>query len=157
MGSRVVVLALVLMAALVVGYFAFGMPGMDMSEPRTRTDQMDGMPGMSQSRPTFTKLSVDEFASEIGRPESFLVNVHVPYEGEISGTDALIPFDRIAGDARLPADSEARVLVYCRTGRMSAIAAATLNAEGFTDVVELRGGTAAWTASGRTLDMLPGR
>ena len=40
---------------------------------------------------------------------------------------------------------------YCKSGRMSAEAAATLQELGYTDIVELSGGMDAWIADGRQL------
>lgn len=91
------------------------------------------------------------FAARLGDPNALVVNVHTPYEGEIDGTDAFIPFDRISGDPRLPADKDTEVLLYCRSGRMSAIAADELITAGYTNVVDLQGGMIAWEAGGRTV------
>ena len=41
--------------------------------------------------------------------------------------------------------------VYCRSGRMSAIAVRELARLGYGTIVELRGGMVAWEASGRRL------
>ncbi|WP_029110200.1 rhodanese-like domain-containing protein [Mycobacterium sp. URHD0025] len=93
-----------------------------------------------------------EFATVIAESETLTVNVHVPYEGDIPGTDLLIPFDRVAEQSgRLPNDRDATIAIYCRTGPMSATAAETLKNLGYTDVVELDGGMKAWQASGRPL------
>ncbi len=43
-------------------------------------------------------------------------------------------------------DPEARVALYCAEGERSALAADTLQDLGYTDVVHLEGGFAAWTA-----------
>jgi rhodanese-related sulfurtransferase len=150
--GRVIVVAFVLVAVLAVGYFALRMPGMDMSESSDGKTRMEAMPGMPMGGPQIRTLSVEGFVGKISQPESIVVNVHVPYAGEIGGTDAFIPFDRIAGDVRLPEDKDARLLLYCRTMRMSTLAATTLGDEGFTNVVVLRGGMQAWEASGRTLE-----
>lgn len=99
---------------------------------------------------TATRASPEDFAARIGDPGAFLVNVHTPCEGEIAGTDAFIVFDQIAGDARLPADKDTEILLYCRSGRMSAIAADTLVEAGYTNVVDLEGGMLAWGAAGMT-------
>lgn len=97
-------------------------------------------------------LSPEALEAELAASDPVLINVHVPYDGEIEGTDAFIPFDAIAEDpSLLPADLGARVVVYCRTGRMSAIAGAALVAMGYSDVADLEGGMEAWTASGRPL------
>lgn len=96
------------------------------------------------------ELSPEAFAARLDEA-ALVVNVHVPYEGEIEATDAFIPFDRIAGDARLPRDRSSEILLYCRTGSMSARAARTLVAEGYTNVAHLAGGMVAWEADGRPL------
>ncbi|MGV0804124.1 rhodanese-like domain-containing protein [Mycolicibacterium setense] len=94
----------------------------------------------------------DEFATTIGEFDTLTVNVHVPYQGDIPGTDLSIPFDRVAEQSdRLPSDRGATIAIYCRTGPMSATAAETLKSLGYTDVVELDGGMKAWQASGRSL------
>lgn len=43
---------------------------------------------------------------------------------------------------------EAPVLVYCRSGARSAMAASQLTAAGFSDVTNLQGGIQAWQAAG---------
>ncbi len=82
-----------------------------------------------------------------------LVNVHVPYAGEIPGTDLLIPYDRVAELAKkLPADKGTPLVVYCRSGAMSRAAAQTLVRLGYTRVYDLAGGMNAWQAAGFRLD-----
>ena len=86
-------------------------------------------------------------------PKSFpLINVHIPYAGEIGRTDLFIPFDQVEVNARkLPADKSARLVVYCRSGRMSAIAVRTLVALGYRDVWHLDRGMIAWQRAGYPL------
>ncbi|MED5813607.1 rhodanese-like domain-containing protein [Mycolicibacterium sp. 050232] len=97
-------------------------------------------------------VGADEFATTIGEFDTLTVNVHVPYEGDIPGTDLSIPFDQVAEQSgRLPSDRGATIAIYCRTGPMSTTAAETLKSLGYTDVVELEGGMKAWQASGRPL------
>lgn len=97
-------------------------------------------------------VSPDEFAAAITEPDRVTINVHVPDEGDIPGTDLSIPFDKIDQHAAsLPAARDTPMAIYCLTGPMSAKAAADLTALGYTDVVELRGGMKAWQASGRAL------
>jgi len=84
-------------------------------------------------------------------PGRVTVNVHVPDEGSISGTDLWIPFDEVAArESELP-DPSTPLAVYCRSGRMSAIAVETLARLGFTDVVELKGGMISWEEAGKPL------
>ena len=97
-------------------------------------------------------IGPQQFAEAIAAPERVTINVHVPYEGDIAGTDVSIPFDQIEAQInRLPTVRGTPLAVYCRTGRMSTIAASTLANLGYPDVVELAGGMQAWQQSGRTL------
>jgi len=138
---------------LVIGaYFALGMPGMNHSSAvaRPQGSGMRDMPGMTSINRRSNLLAPDAFAARI-RAGAFVVNVHVPYAGEIEGTNAFIPFDRIVGDAKLPTNKAMTIALYCRSGRMSAIAASALAAAGYTQITELDGGFDAWKASGRPL------
>ena len=95
------------------------------------------------------KLTAAQLATKLTKKDFFLVNVHIPYEGEIDKTDAFIPFDKIEENlAKFPADKTAAVVVYCRSGRMSDLASKELVARGYTNVSDLTGGMKAWKAAG---------
>ncbi|MBI2907787.1 MAG: rhodanese-like domain-containing protein [Chloroflexi bacterium] len=84
------------------------------------------------------------------------VNVHVPYDGEISKTDAFLPYDKIGQDvSKLPRNKGDRIVIYCRSGSMSTAAAKTLVSLGYTDVVNLDGGMIAWEKQGYELIRKP--
>lgn len=80
-----------------------------------------------------------------------LVNVHVPYEGEIADTDLFIPFDELAARLSELPPPGAEIVLYCRSGSMSASAAEALVAAGYTQVLNLAGGMNAWRAAGLPL------
>lgn len=81
-----------------------------------------------------------------------LINVHIPDEGSLPGTDLALPYNEIdARAADLPADKATPLAIYCMSGNMSAVAARELRQLGYTDVVELDGGMRAWQSSGRSL------
>lgn len=97
-------------------------------------------------------LTPQALATALKHKSFTLINVHVPFEGAIAGTDAFIPFDAIKGSARLPRDHAAQIVLYCRSGRMSAIAHTTLHTLGYANVRELRGGFDAWQLAGLPLN-----
>ncbi len=81
--------------------------------------------------------------------DPFVVNLHIPYEGEIDGTDVFVPFDDVeAHAAELPADKSAPLYIYCRSGRMSAEATPALQALGYANIIDLKGGMNAWREAG---------
>jgi rhodanese-related sulfurtransferase len=106
----------------------------------------------AQDQQGFTVLHSAELAAMLKNKAFFLVNVHVPYEGEIKDTDAFIPFDKIADNlSKLPASKDAKIVLYCRSGRMSEIAARELAKLGYTRVYHLAGGMKDWKNSGHQI------
>ena len=96
-------------------------------------------------------LDPAEFAAAIAG-DRVTINVHVPDQGSMPGTDLAVPFDQItARGSELPQDRSTPVAIYCMSGNMSAVAGQELTAIGYTDVVELRGGMQAWRAAARPL------
>jgi rhodanese-related sulfurtransferase len=97
----------------------------------------------------YIDVTPEELKNLMEEEEFFFVNVHIPYEGEIPDTDALIPFDQIEGYlAEFPQDKDERVLLYCRSGSMSSTASQALVQAGYTNVVNLAGGYRAWSDAG---------
>lgn len=101
----------------------------------------------------YTDITVQQLDDMLQHKDFVFVNTHIPYEGEIAGTDLFLPYDQIAGlTDQLPADKSARIVLYCRSGRMSTIAAETLVALGYDNVYELDGGMVEWENSGYPLE-----
>jgi len=75
--------------------------------------------------PPYRDVDPAQLRAMLGRKDFQLVNVHVPYEGEIDGTDASIPHTDIAAEA--------------------------LARLGYRNVMNLQGGMRAWQRAGYPL------
>jgi len=105
---------------------------------------------------SWTDVTADELAAMLVHKDFTFIDVKTPYVGEIAGTDLWIPYDQLASRvAELPADRGAKVLVYCRSGAESRVAAQTLLDLGYRNVWNLDGGMQAWQASGRQIIQKP--
>jgi len=97
---------------------------------------------------SYVDITAARLAGMLEAKDFTLVNVHIPYDGEIAPTDLFIPFDEVEDRfAELP-PRDARIVLYCRSGSMSAIAARILVTAGYTNVWNLDGGMNAWRALG---------
>jgi rhodanese-related sulfurtransferase len=110
----------------------------------------------SMDKKDYENISVDRFIKMMNHKDFILINVHIPYEGEIPETDVLIPFNAIDQHKNeLPNDKDTKIVVYCMTGPMGDIAAGRLIRMGYTKVIHFKGGMRAWKRTGRTLLFRP--
>ncbi|HEY6073264.1 MAG TPA: rhodanese-like domain-containing protein, partial [Anaerolineales bacterium] len=104
---------------------------------------------ISVSGGSYQQVNAPTLAGLLKNKDFVLVNVHIPFAGNIAGTDLSIPYDQIEQNlAQLPAQKDAKILLYCRSGRMSAIAAEKLVSLGYTNIWELKGGMVDWENAG---------
>lgn len=102
--------------------------------------------------PGYRNMSVAELTAALKSKDFLLVNVHVPDEGGLAGTDLAFPYDQVVANLnRLPSNKDTRIVLYCMTGRMSRIAAESLAQRGYRSVYNLEGGMVAWRGAGNPL------
>jgi rhodanese-related sulfurtransferase len=108
--------------------------------------------GWAVNKKAYENIYIDQFVKMMDQKDFILINVHIPYYGEIAQTDLLVPFNAIEQHRNdLPKDKNARIVVYCMMGPMGDIAAEKLANMGYAQVSNFQGGMMAWTQAGRHL------
>lgn len=105
----------------------------------------------SLSSAAYRNISVDQFIEMMNNKDFILINVHVPYEGEIARTDLHIPFNVIGNLEKDLPDKDAKIVLYCMSGRMSRTAAERLSGMGYTQLFNLHGGMRSWKENGKQI------
>ncbi len=114
------------------------------SQPAAVTGEKVNVTGGS-----YTNISSKDLNAMMKNKDFVLVNVHTPFTGNIPATDLSIPYDQIGQSlSQLPADKNAKIVLYCRSGRMSQMAAEQLISLGYTNIWNLDGGMAGWELAG---------
>jgi rhodanese-related sulfurtransferase len=144
-------------AATTVSTVSSGQP----SEATGSTTAQVGAPGpggvgvvvaTSDGSGTYVDITPDELAAMLKSKDFLFINVHIPYAGEIEQTDLFLPYDQAAQQLdQLPADKNAKIVVYCRSDRMSRISVEAWVKAGYTNLYNLDGGFEAWEAAGYEL------
>lgn len=100
----------------------------------------------------FYSVKADVLATELAEKAPFVLDVRTQAEVDKDGyiEDSVhIPFsDFLTSMDQLPADKNARIVIYCASGHRGSMAAMALHLQGYTDVVNLGGGLGAWKAGG---------
>ncbi len=103
---------------------------------------------------SYKNVSADVLNTMLKNKDFIFVNVHIPFAGDIANTDLSIPYDQISASenlSQLPADKNAKIVLYCRSGRMSTIAAEELVSLGYTNIWNLTGGMVEWERAGYSI------
>jgi len=102
---------------------------------------------------SYKDVSADELAAMLKNKDFVFINVHIPFAGDIAQTDLSIPYDEIEQNlSQFPTDKNAKVVLYCRSGRMSQIAAEKLVSLGYTNIWNLQGGMVDWEQAGFNIE-----
>jgi phage shock protein E len=108
---------------------------------------------VSSTSGTYQNITPAELSTMLERKDFVLVNVHIPFAGDIPGTDISFPYNEIEQNLdQLPADKTSKIVLYCSSGRMSEIVADELVSMGYTNVWNLKGGMVDWQQAGFELE-----
>lgn len=112
------------------------------------------LPGCDNDEPAeLSYMTPAELNEALASKDFLLINVHVPYEGEIPGTDAHISYLELDSLVDyIGPELDTRVVLYCKSDHMSDIVGPQLVDRGYRAVYALTGGMNAWTNAGYPVD-----
>lgn len=111
--------------------------------------KFEGKETIELIEPAYKNMTTDELNEQLKNKDFVLIDVHIPEQEHIKGTDASLPYDEIENQLeKLPSEKDAKIVLYCRTGRMSEIAAEKLAEKGYTNVYNVVGGKVEWDGKG---------
>ncbi len=120
----------------------------DSASTDTETSDLD----CSEWTSGVIEVSPDELFVMMADKDFQLINVHVPYDGELPDTDVHIPYtDTDALEAYLNHDVAAKAVLYCKTGPMSRTATRNLADRGYCHIYDLPAGMNGWVEDGYSL------
>ncbi len=112
-------------------------------------------PAVSQKEASFKNITANQLSEMLKNKDFLLVNVHSPYIGEIEGTDYFIFANDIKNNLdKFPDGKNTKIVLYCRSGGMSRMAAQELVDLGYNNVLNLSGGMNAWEQAGYKLNFI---
>ncbi|PIN98794.1 MAG: sulfurtransferase [Candidatus Diapherotrites archaeon CG10_big_fil_rev_8_21_14_0_10_31_34] len=116
------------------------------TEPKAQTIKEKDKQNNEQ-KISFTDISAQELKQKLENKDFFLLDVHVPEQEHIKGTDEFIAFDKIEENIdKLPKNKETLIVVYCRSGNMNITASEKLVELGYKNVMNLEGGIKAFNS-----------
>jgi len=117
---------------------------------------------VGEAKARVENLGPDDVERELAGGEAILVDLREAEELEATGRipgavhvpRGMLEFraDPSSPYHQAPLDPSARVILHCASGGRSALAAATLQDMGYTDVAHLDGGITAWKDAGKPVE-----
>ncbi len=119
----------------------------------TRRSQttIQNQPAASQSEKplAFTGLSSRQLSDLLPNKDFTLIDVHIPEQVHVPGTDFMIPYNDLTALIKVLPDKQAKIVLYCRSGSMSKTAAQALVDQGYANIFDLTNGMNEWLSEGR--------
>lgn len=141
-----IVILTILILVLTLTKYSSAQTGLKLSQ--TQSDAQHGEL-VKVSSGSYRNILSEQLLTMLQNKDFVMINVHIPYEGELPHTDIFIPYNQIKDNLdKLPADKTAKIVLYCRSARMSTIAAETLVKLGYTNVWNLNEGMIEWKQKG---------
>jgi heme/copper-type cytochrome/quinol oxidase subunit 2 len=97
-------------------------------------------------------ITDEEFKAMLSSKDFTLVDVHVPEAKHLRATDEFIPYDRVKENLDKLPDRDSKIVLYCRSGRMSEEAGQELAAAGYANVYNVVGGYNGMKKAGIPID-----
>lgn len=102
---------------------------------------------------TLGVMSIAALVAELPQKNFLLINVHVPYAGEIPGTDKNLDYQNVPSiEAFIGPNKQSAVVVYCYSNSMALSAGNALVGDGYANVRYVDGGLAAWKNAGHPVE-----
>lgn len=95
--------------------------------------------GVAQTQ-VYTNITGAQLDEMLKTKDFKLVDVHIPEQDHISGTDKFIPYNDMDAILEYLPDKNEKIVLYCRSGNMSEEVARRLMDRGYTNVYNLYGG-----------------
>jgi rhodanese-related sulfurtransferase len=106
--------------------------------------------GCMFQKPDYVKvITATELNRIMQNEDIFLVDVHLPEQQHIKGTDLFIPYNEIEKyKDQLPKNKNIAIYLYCEGGPMGNAAARSLYELGYRNLFNLEGGANSWRKTG---------
>ncbi len=102
--------------------------------------------------PELLPLSPEALNAELEDKDFLLINVHVPYAGQVPMTDIHISYTEPEAIAAYVGPLDTSTVIYCLTNHMARIAGEALLERGYQRIRYLDGGMRAWEAAGFNIE-----
>ncbi|MBL4644506.1 MAG: DUF1573 domain-containing protein, partial [Candidatus Pacebacteria bacterium] len=127
--------------------YDLGMDKLKLQEHDEVDDHIEEVDGHSGAG--FKSISSAELENMLANKDFTLIDVHIPGQEHVPGTDYMISYEDIEKVASVIPSKNSKVVLYCRSGNMSKRTAKGLVEMGYTNVIELGDGMNEWISENR--------
>ena len=145
--AKIIIVFIAVSVVLSIGFFYWQSSTADDKQSSTEIDPVNNQ--KQNIIKSYVNLSSAELADMLVQKDFKLIDIHIPEQRHIPGTDRFIPFNEIERIIEILPDKNEKIALYCRSGNMSRQVAEELMARGYTDISHLENGLNEWIAEKR--------